>query len=392
MYHQPMLQSTPKSWKGLLKSNQSPKKPTTPTTPPSNATITPNTTPPSATCVSPRPEKIPSRHPLQTINPGLNLSFANILNKSLANHETCFICGELLSSVFESERILKLNCGDSTHCECFKAYFKEDIPQAKNHGKTITFAKSCRGLNCNNTRNVVIDANNWYLVSARKLSLIPKRPAPPHPNSANIDALRTTLQNNDIPTRSPSPEPTVSTTITEVDTFDVETVRNNLIKHLLDLCTKISLSRLVLLGNLRVADELSVCVEPLDYFQTRYVYLFENYMVIWNKTDYPVFVPMKNIQLSSRGSSILQVRQKDDSLSTLLQSTLSSIVEKWVVAISDAHLQLPARAITSTIDTTPTDSDSDIDSDEEVIQQALTKNNWTDLMIEIDNALLTSDQ
>lgn len=114
-------------------------------------------------------------------------------------------------------------------------------------------------------------------------------------------------------------------------------------------------------------------------------------MVIWNSVDYPVFVPMQNIQISSRGSSILQVRQKDDGLSTLIQSTSSTVVEKWVVAISDAHLQLPAPDITSTIDTSPSDSDSDIDSDEEVIQQALTKNNWADLMIEIDNALLTSD-
>ena len=99
---------------------------------------------------------------------------ANILNKSLANHETCFICGELLSTVFASERILKLNCGDSTHSECFKAYFKEDIPHARIHGKTITFAKTCRGLNCSGTRNVVVDVNNWHLVSARKLSLIPR--------------------------------------------------------------------------------------------------------------------------------------------------------------------------------------------------------------------------
>lgn len=385
--HQAMLQSTPKSWKDFLKS---PKKPTSPTTPPGSVTITPNTTSPSVPCASPRPAKIPSRDPFQTINPGLDLSFANILNKSLANHETCFICGELLSTVFASERILKLNCGDSTHSECFKAYFKEDIPHARIHGKTITFAKTCRGLNCSGTRNVVVDVNNWHLVSARKLSLIPKRPAPPHPNSVNINALKTTLQNSDIPTRSPSPDPTVSTT-TEVDAYEVETVRNQLIKYLLDLCPKINLSRLVLLGNLRVADELSVCVEPLDYFQTRYVYLFENYMLIWNSVDYPVFVPMQNIQISSRGSSILQVRQKDDGLSTLIQSTSSTVVEKWVVAISDAHLQLPAPDITSTIDTSPSDSDSDIDSDEEVIQQALTKNNWADLMIEIDNALLTSD-
>ena len=42
---------------------------------------------------------------------------------------------------------------------------------------------------------------------------------------------------------------------------------------------------------------------------------------------------------------------KDDGLSTLIQSTSSTVVEKWVVAISDAHLQLPAPDITSTIDT-----------------------------------------
>ena len=156
-----------------------------------------------------------------------------------------------------------------------------------------------------------------------------------------------------------------------MDAYEVETVRNQLIKYLLDLCSKINLSRLVLLGNLRVADELSVCVEPLDYFQTRYVYLFENYMVIWNSV-LPCIRP--NAEYPNLLSWIVHPTSasKDDGLSTLIQSTSSTVVEKWVVAISDAHLQLPAPDITSTIDTS-SDSDSDIDSDEEVIQQALTK-------------------
>ena len=153
----------------------------------------------------------------------------------------------------------------------------------------------------------------------------------------------------------------------------------------------------------------------MDYFQTRYVYLFDTCMLIWNKIEEPVFVPVKDIKISSRGA-ILQVYQtgSDSPNSTLLQSTSSAIVEKWVVAVSDSTLQLPGAVITSSINTdqedaksdslpstiksaaseySDTDSDSDVDSDAEVIQEALNKDTmdkWEELIIEIDNALVTN--
>ncbi|RCK56522.1 hypothetical protein Cantr_06009 [Candida viswanathii] len=481
-----MLQSSPdfkkpkdkKSWKDFLKTKNGTKNDTTTISPkrtissrdtitgpllstpilartPSlgNTISTPSTTPASATYSSPRPEKIPTRDPFADIDLGLNISFANILssNKQGAlpevieddSKEKCFICEELLSSVLKAERIVKLNCGDLVHCECFKAYFSDEIPlvhESYTSGQTITFGKNCKGAKCNNTRKVVLDTGNWNLISTRKLSLIPKRPAPhPKTHSVNLTALKSTLDGQDVSlypsmrrrtraslrssgvgfsTRSPSPDPTISTvtTDTDYDVVDAETIRNKLIRFLLDNCANVNLSKLFQLGHLRVADELSVCIEPMDYFETRYVYLFENCMVIWNKTEDPVFVPVKEIQISSRGA-ILQVYQKGPATpnSTLLQSTSSAIVEKWVVAVSDTNLQLPGNVITSSINTdhedtksesVPStikyamseyshdgDSDSDVDSDAEAIQEALNKDTvtkWEELIIEIDNALVTN--
>lgn len=420
-----------------------------------NTVNTPNTTPASVTFSSPRPEKIPNRDPFSDMDLGLNVSFANILSNNKQgtlpdvmedkSKETCFICEELLSSVLQAERIVKLNCGDLVHCECFKAYFSDEMQQVQESytgGKTITFGKNCKGEKCNNNNSkVVLDTGNWNLISTRKLSLIPRRPAPhPKVDSVNLTALKSTLDGQDtsvfpslrrrtrtslrnsnvvrIPTRSPSPNPTISTVTTDYEfdkTVDPEVVKNKLIRFLLDNCVNVNLSKLFQLGLLRVADELSVCIEPMDYFQTRYVYLFDTCMLIWNKIEKPVFVPVKDIKISSRGA-ILQVYQtgSDSPNSTLLQSTSSAIVEKWVVAVSDSTLQLPGAVITSSINTdqedaksdslpstiksaaseySDTDSDSDVDSDAEVIQEALNKDTmdkWEELIIEIDNALVTN--
>lgn len=446
-----MLQSSPelkkkekKPWKGFLKSknitSQNISKPTPIMRTPSIGIInTPNTTPVSATYLSPRPEKIPTRDPFADMQ--LNISFASILNNNKATlpqsfefKEKCFICDEPLSSILQSERILKLTCGDQVHCECFKAYFSDEMQQVQEsytRGSTITFGKNCTGKRCDNTKKVILDTGDWNLVSARKLSLIPRRPAP-HP-SVNLTALKSTLDNpparrtSRLPSshtrsRSPSPNPTISTIATDFEEdkgVDNESIRNRLIRFLLDNCANVNLSKLFQLGQLRVADELSVCIEPLDHFQTRYVYLFDSCMVIWNKLESPVYVPVAGVKISSRGS-ILQVYQIDTPNSTLLQSTSSAIVEKWVVAISDMSLQIPGSVITSSIDTDATsdysndstsdldpdpdpdpnsnsnlnsDSDSDVDSDAELIQHALkddTVDKWEELIIEIDHALVTN--
>ncbi|KAL6450149.1 hypothetical protein SBY92_002442 [Candida maltosa Xu316] len=360
---------------------------------------TPSTTPSSCATnyTSPRPEKIPNRDPFEQMEFGLNMSFANIQNKIDESKEVCFICQESLSTLFQSERILKLHCGDSVHCECFKAYFRDEITKAQelySNGPTITFTKNCKGDQCKNSKSVILEVGNWNLISTRKLSLIPKRPAPhPKTNSINFTALKSTLNG------SPSPNPTVSTSTTDpdirhVNTAEADIIRNELIKFLLDNCPRINLSKLLHLGSLRLADELSVCIEPMENFQTRFVYLFENYMTVWSKNteDLPVFIPMNEIQISSRGS-ILQIYQKgtEKPRSTLLQSPSSSIVEKWVVAVSEPKLQLPPDVITSTITTDDNESDSDVDSDAELIQKALnvnTADRWEELLIEIDNALV----
>ncbi|KAI5954891.1 hypothetical protein KGF54_001452 [Candida jiufengensis] len=369
---------------------------------------------------SPRNKFIPTKDPFNFEDhqeqpilhmEGLNISFANILNnnspqikqqetkidspksirsnksfasKILPMENNCFICSELLSNVFQSERILKLNCGDSVHYECFKVMFSKELEDIDKN-KTITFPNLCHGYICQGENPIEIDYKRLN-ISPRRTSLTPKRPAPAQPNrnsevkqSINFEALKSTL--NDVQRkpsrreskkelrrdssrrfsskrdtihssiRSVSPVTTISTTMTETYNLndfsdgEIEIVINQLIKFLLDHCPNFNLSKLSLLGKLRVADQLQVNIN--NQFTIKYCYLFENYLIIWNNDIDPIYFTMKDTKVICKGS-IISIYGVND-LTISIKSELSSIIEKWAILLMDSNLELPGTKLTNTI-------------------------------------------
>ncbi|KAI3406673.2 hypothetical protein KGF56_000519 [Candida oxycetoniae] len=118
----------------------------------------------------------------------VNSSEQQLVAKPMEN--CCFICSELLSTIFQSERILNLCCGDSVHFECFKTMFGKEIdelektrhiPSTDTHPKTV-FAKYCFGSNCNGQFKVEIENKKLNSILRKSnTSLTPKRPAPAQP-------------------------------------------------------------------------------------------------------------------------------------------------------------------------------------------------------------------
>ncbi|KAI5963824.1 uncharacterized protein KGF55_002704 [Candida pseudojiufengensis] len=390
---------------------------------------TPNTSPIKLNS-SPRNQFLPNKDPFdfgelnqssQIQMDGLNISFANILNnnspqikqetklespESLKSNRSnfsqttspspvviennCFICSELLSNVFQSERVLKLNCGDSVHYECFKIMFSKELEEVDSKNKIIKLSSLCNGNICKGEYTIEIDNKKLNLMSRRSSSLTPKRPAPAQPKrnseikqSINFEALKSTLNDvqrkpsskrdsmiklkssrqnsikrelskskrdtSDFSLRSVSPVTTISTIMTETynpndfDDGEIENIINQLIKFLLDNCPNFNLSKLSTLGKLRVADQLQIKIN--NNFLINYCYLFENFMIIWNETQ-PIYFSMKETKIISKGS-IITIQNPENSIS--IKSEINYIIEKWAIALMDLNLELPGSKITNTI-------------------------------------------
>ncbi|KAG7661706.1 uncharacterized protein J8A68_004764 [[Candida] subhashii] len=155
--------------------------------------------------------------------------------------------------------------------------------------------------------------------------------------------------------RSTSPVPSIATSNTvsyKYDPKEAERIKNELMNILLEKCSGIQFSKLPQLGELRIADELSVCSHSNGSFTSRYCYLFENYMLIWDIRDIhdPVFIPIQKAKISSK-ESVLHISQTNNNnpITISLKSNSSYIIEKWVAAISDFSIAIPDEVITSTI-------------------------------------------
>ncbi|EGW35793.1 uncharacterized protein SPAPADRAFT_48754 [Spathaspora passalidarum NRRL Y-27907] len=188
---------------------------------------------------------------------------------------------------------------------------------------------------------------------------------------------------------------TSSNTVSVVyDYNEIESIRNQLIHTLVDNCKHANFANIYQLGQLRLADELSVCTGETEIFFEKLVYLFEDHILVWNHHDYleePRLIPVNNVKISSKESVVHILQTTDDyPYVTMLQSPSSAIIEKWVVALSDRNLVIPAEVITNTIksvtnnlnkrDQNPSISssihdvstmDSDIDSDQERIDKII---------------------
>ncbi|KAI5965000.1 hypothetical protein CANMA_003512 [Candida margitis] len=316
----------------------------------------------------------------------------NSSKNSLEN--TCFICSELLSNILQSERVLKLNCGDSVHSECFRTAFGKELSshRSNNEGSNTELPKPCYGSICKGERVITIDNRNLNSLMKRAYTaLTPKRPAPTQPRakengvaseskspksqSINFKALRSTLnphlqhfepsrrssarnRNTMVSSiRSPSPVNTISTTMTDsynVNGFDngqsTEIVVNQLMQYLLGNCATLNLAKLFHLGILRVADQLLVKVDDDALFREKYCYLFENSVMLWDKINDAVFVPVNNAKITCKGSIVLIVPTGGNVLQLSLQSHLSSVIEKWAIVLMDFSVEVPGCKVTNTID------------------------------------------
>ncbi|RLV91927.1 hypothetical protein JA1_003496 [Spathaspora sp. JA1] len=188
-----------------------------------------------------------------------------------------------------------------------------------------------------------------------------------------------------------SPSGTTSTTTSMVyDHKEIETIRNQLMHTLVDNCKNINLAKISQLGQLRLADELQVSTGENNTFFQKILYLFEHYILVWNHHDYfekPRIIPIRDTKIAFEGS-ILQILQTtgDYPYVTMLKSSSSAIIEKWVVALSDHTLPIPGELITTTLKSDSSvkkwdkrtsipstiqdvaSLDSDIDSDQEIIE------------------------
>ncbi|CUM63216.1 uncharacterized protein PRCAT00000786001 [Priceomyces carsonii] len=156
--------------------------------------------------------------------------------------------------------------------------------------------------------------------------------------------------------RSPSPTASMSTTntvtvrISKYKEVPLDILKSAFIQYLIDNCSGLQLTSLLKFGELRLIDELLVGYDGLSY-STKIVYLFENYLVVWNmgSNDCRMF-PMIDTFVQTPDVSTLMISDRKLSHSQIwLNSETDSIIEKWVVATSDFNFKFPSEILTSTI-------------------------------------------
>ncbi|CUM46714.1 unnamed protein product [Debaryomyces fabryi] len=184
--------------------------------------------------------------------------------------------------------------------------------------------------------------------------VIPTRPLKPRPRVSLI-------RESSINTRSPSPNSSISTMntetikITNYKGVSTEALKDQFIQYLIDNCPQFSLSTLLKLGPLRLVDQLLVSTSSLKLFEQKICYLFTNYLAIWTiDGPYPILFPLdpEKLSVSTHNESVLRLRTADSSScikEILLNSEVDSIIEKWVVAVSDFCFCFPSDVLTSTI-------------------------------------------
>lgn len=169
------------------------------------------------------------------------------------------------------------------------------------------------------------------------------------------------IRESSIKTRSPSPNSSISTMNTETIKINnykgvsIETLKDQFIQYLIDNCPQFSLSTLLKLGPLRLVDQLLVGTSSLKLFERKICYLFTNFLVIWTiNGPYPILFPLdpEKLSISTHNESVLKLKTTDSGSyikEILLNSEVDSIIEKWVVAVSDFYFCFPSDVLTSTI-------------------------------------------
>lgn len=358
----------------------------------------------------------------------------------------CFICGEAVTTKLADESIIELACGDFIHEHCLKISIDVALKRAFENFSFTTDRKRlatllypcCKGDNCNSNTDLqkpveLLDSqyNEYLLKDAIKKSIeydkkklrtsfylkpdsleksfgIQLEPSTkPRESMHNtkvsswdkpirtVDSIRNIKASSfvshfsDYSVKSPSPTPSISTTNNETIQISnhrnllLDDLKDELLQVLLTSCVKFTLSTLIKLGNLRLADTLLTRSNELDKFTTKLVFLFQDYLiVVQSDLDFSM-IPLRESVLSFE-NGVVQIINNNELI--CMNSPYPSIIEKWVVGLSDFTFDFPPAIITSTLDVSQPNgkilrfSDSTINIIEEVSSGNSAKQDYSSLL------------
>lgn len=279
----------------------------------------------------------------------------------------CLICEELLRTKLESELFVELECGEFVHGECLNVVVRtefESMPEAQPGEAGCKFLQNSKFKKLIPLDNTLIDRiiENTFLQDDLSSFLQLPNPFNTPRLSHRLTAISMTGESflrSIEKMRSPSPNPSLSTTSTvSVQIFHhkeipVEVLKDHFVRYLLNCCESFSLSTLLTLGPLRLVDSLLVATEGVDSFRQLNCYLFSNYLVTWSPEEgIQDLFPLKigEISIKTPRPNVVQIDNPVTHTQIYLHSEIGSIIEKWGVAISDPQFTFPSEILTSTID------------------------------------------
>ena len=159
---------------------------------------------------------------------------------------------------------------------------------------------------------------------------------------------------------SQSPAESISTMNTDSIKMDIykgvplETLKNWFIKYFLDNCSN-GYALTQKFGDVRLVDRLLVKSKNCVKLESKICYLFEKGLVLWNTDDHRFMIfPLESEKLvfEIRNPTTLEICStylSSELERIVLNSELNSVLQKWMVAISDLAFVFPSEVFTSTI-------------------------------------------
>lgn len=302
----------------------------------------------------------------------------------------CFVCDEDISVSFSNEKSVVLKCGDSVHGECFAVLIQSD---------DYSKVPLCGGMNCQNAllngesakqmlpvdeevmRSVMvasaqIHSSHKYRTHKRSSTQSSSDPLRSSRSSASKRPMSLTgpgligtpksLANADFYSRiaresSPAPtessQRTISVRVENNRKIPSETLSNRFIKYLVEHNRNFPISSILNCGKLRLVDTLlGTSVEKEGELPSNFtvVYLFQHSLLIWYKNlNLTIILTLAKAKFKILlKDSILKVESMDQNgkfHELWLASENPSILEKWVIALSDYTFEFPSELMTSTL-------------------------------------------
>lgn len=297
----------------------------------------------------------------------------------------CAICEERFGVAESAQKKLRLTCSDHVHYGCYKVVVECMAESIESYQALLDNMPCCKGPRCDsdavriqaespgltfriftNAQAVERDSKNLSILGTTLTKtpsllaspspttspafILPRIPSPQIQEFDRLFELTSRISSNR--SRSPSPSPTVATTntlslqITEYMLQDLDELRHKYIEHLLT-SSQLSFATLCKLGTLRLVDNL--LVSKCGDFALKSCYLFTNFLLVCEIDGSDCWhLPIDNgAEVSTTDESTFAISIYG-SPTIWIQSEDPGVVEKWIVATSDATATFPSQFLTST--------------------------------------------